>query len=74
MLQLGLVKGSTNFHLIYIELRHLTYVPRIGCMSKNATRDKNRHFKAHEPGFYLYRGPNASQGALLGTSILPYTW
>ena len=51
MLQLGLVKGSTNFHLIYIELRHLTYVPRIGCMSKNATRDKNRHFKAHEPGF-----------------------
>ena len=40
MLQLGLVKGSTNFHLIDIELRHLTYVPRIGCMSKNATRDK----------------------------------
>ena len=28
----------------------------------------------HEPGFYLYRGPNASQGALLGTSTLPYTW
>ena len=70
MLQLGLVKGSTNFHLVDIELRHLTYVPRIGCMSKNATRDK----KAHEPGFYLYRGPNASQGALLGTSTLPYTW
>ena len=74
MLQLGLVKGSTNFHLIDIELRHLTYVPRIGCMSKNATRDKKDILKLMSQGFYHYRGPNASQGALLGTSTLPFTW